>query len=291
MIIDAHVHLFPDRLIEAVRAWFDQHAWQIQYRETAEACVARLLAGGVDKMVALPYAHKPGMARALNDFTLQLAARHPSVVPCCTVFPGEPGEEALLEEALGAAPGKGQRARTGPFHGIKIHSHVMRVAADDPRLDAVWRASARYHKPVVIHCGPEPAAAGYGVDVKALSGAERLSRALDRHPGAIAVVPHLGADQFLQFEALLGRFEHLYLDTAMVVGGYFEPLGMPAQLELVARNPGRILYGTDFPNLPYDWETERRALEGLGLEAAAREALFGGTAAEVFGVAASVTES
>jgi predicted TIM-barrel fold metal-dependent hydrolase len=286
VIVDAHVHLFPDRLIEAVRAWFDQHAWNIRYRETADDCVARLLAGGVDRMVALPYAHKPGMARALNDFTLQMAARHPSVVPCCTVFPGEPGEEQLLEEALGSAPRAGQRGSTGPFHGIKIHSHVMRIAADDARLDPVWRASARFQKPVVIHCGPEPAAAGYGVDVKSLSGAGRLARALERHPGAIAVVPHLGADQFREFEALLGKFDTLYLDTAMVVGGFFEPLGMPAQLELVGRNPGRILYGTDFPNLPYDWETERRALETLPLDVAAREALFGGTAARVFGIGA-----
>jgi uncharacterized protein len=285
LIVDAHVHLFPDRLIEAVRAWFDQHAWNIKYRETADACVQRLLAGGIEKMVALPYAHKPGMARALNDFTLQVAARHPSVVPCCTVFPGEEGEERILEEALGAAPRAGQRSATGPFHGIKIHSHVMRVAADDPRLDPVWRASARFHKPVVIHCGPEPAADGYGVDVRALSGADKLARALDRHPGAIAVVPHLGADQFREFEALLPRYPTLYLDTAMVVGGYFEPLGWPPQVELVRRNPGRILYGTDFPNLPYDWESERRALQALGLGPAAEAELFGGVAARVFQIA------
>src|ERR1700694_4495153 len=143
MIIDAHVHLFPDRLAEAIRDWFQAHAWEIKYRESAQAGIARLKAGGIDRAVTLPYAHKAGMAVALNDFMLQLSKADPFVIPCCTVFPGEEGAERILDEALG---------RDG-YAGVKIHCHVQRVAADDPRLDAVWRASARHRKPVVIHAG------------------------------------------------------------------------------------------------------------------------------------------
>src|SRR3954470_15362120 len=188
MIVDAHVHLHPDKLADAIRRWFDEHAWDIRYRETAAACVRTLREGGIDRMVALPYVHKPGLARALNDFTLELAREHPEVIPCCTVFPGEPDDERILDEALG-----------GAFRGVKIHSHVMQVAPDDPRLDAVWRASARHHKPVVIHCGPEPSIEGYGIDVRSVSGAARLRRALDRHPDAVVIVPHLGFDETDQF--------------------------------------------------------------------------------------------
>ena len=221
MIIDAHVHLFPDRLAEAIRAWFEKNAWPIQYKETAQAGIARLKAGGIAQAVTLPYAHKAGMAVALNDFTLQLAKADPFVIPCCTVFPGEEGAEQILDEALG---------RDG-YAGVKIHCHVQRVAADDPRLDAVWRASARYRKPIVIHAGPEPAGAGYGFDVRPYSGFEKVRRALEKHPDAIAIVPHLGFDQFAQFEALLADFPNLYLDTTMAIAGYFEvgpDLGMIA---------------------------------------------------------------
>src|SRR5207253_11469710 len=157
----------------------------------------------IDRFVVLPYAHKTGMAAALNDFTLQLARAYPEVVPCCTAFPGEEGIERLLDGALGEQG----------FHGVKIHSHVMRVAPDDPRLDPVWRASARFRKPVVIHCGPEPALAGYGVDPRAVSGADRLRRALERHSDAVVIVPHLGFDHTAQFEEMLADFPNLYLDT------------------------------------------------------------------------------
>ena len=278
MLIDAHVHLFPYRLAEAVRAWFDQHAWSIRYRAKAEELIAELLAGGVDRAVALPYSHKPGMAEALNAFTLELARLHPMVVPCCTVFPGEPDEERILDEAFG---------RDG-FAGMKLHSHVQRVSPDDPRCDAAWRASARYRKPIVFHCSPEPAIPGYGVDVKQFSGAARLRRALERHPGAIAIVPHLGIDEFAAFEALLRELPDVYLDTAMAISSYFEISGDP---DLLRRHPTRILYGTDFPNLPYEWTRELAVIKALRLPPADEAAVLGGNAARLFGIAPAASPS
>jgi predicted TIM-barrel fold metal-dependent hydrolase len=269
MLIDAHVHLFPDRLADAIRRWFDANAWDIQHRFPAEECIARLTAGGIDRMVALPYAHKPGIARVLNEFTADLAARHPSVWPCCTVFPGEEGDEEILESAL-----------SGAFRGVKIHCHVMKIAPDDPRLDPVWRASARFRKPVTIHCGPEPALQGYGVDTHDVSGADRLKRALDRHPGAIAIVPHLGVDETEKFEAMLADYPGLYLDTTMAATGYFSYEPSP---EIIRRHPDRILYGTDFPNLPYAWDRELNAIRALKLPAGDEANVLGGNAARLFG--------
>ncbi len=272
MIIDSHVHLFPDRLAQAIRSWFETHIWSVQYTEGVDEALARLVQAGIDKVVVLPYAHKPGMAKALNDFTLQLSKQHRQIVPCCTVFPGEEGEEQLLDEAFG---------RDG-FAGVKIHSHVMKIAADDPRLDPVWRASAKYRKPVVIHCGKEPASPGYGLDVHSISGAERIRRALERHPDAIAIVPHLGADEYVEFEQLLGEFEHLYLDTAMAIAGYFE---RRPDLEMIRRHPDRILYGTDYPNLPYEWTRELEVIRSLKLPANDEASVLAGNAARLFGIA------
>ncbi len=272
MIVDAHVHLFPDRLAEAIRRWFSEHAWEIRYRTSVDEAVRTLRDGGIDRCVVLPYAHKPGMAAALNDFTLQLARAYPEVVPCCTAFPGEDGIERLLDGALGEQG----------FHGVKIHSHVMHVAPDDRRLDPVWRASARHRKPVVIHCGREPAADGYGTDVRALSGAARLRRALARHPEAICIVPHLGMDEPAAFEALLDEFPNLYLDTTMAITGYFPD---PPDLEVLRRRPDRILYGTDFPNLPYEWDRELRVVRGLGLPPSDEALVLSGNARRLFRIA------
>lgn len=269
MLIDAHVHLFPDRLAQAIRRWFDAHAWDIQHRVGVDEALQTLRDGGIDACVVLPYAHKPGIADALNDFTLELAKQHPMVWPCCTVFPGEDGNERRLDEAL-----------SGPFRGVKIHCHVMKIAPDDPALDVVWRASARWRKPVTIHCGPEPSLPGYGVDTHDVSGAARLRKALDRHPGAIAIVPHLGVDETGQFEAMLAEYPGLYLDTTMACTGYFPYEPSP---EIIRRHPSRILYGTDFPNLPYAWDRELKALKSLKLPPADEALVLGGNAARLFG--------
>ena len=270
MIVDAHVHLHPHRLAEAIRRWFDEHAWSIRYRGPVDECVQTLRAGGVDRMVALPYVHKAGLAVALNDFTLQIARDHPEVVPCCTVYPGEDGAGQILDQALG-----------GPFRGVKIHCHVMKIAPDDPRMDAVWQASARHRKPVVIHCGPEPSLPGYRVDVRAVSGAARLQRALQRHPDAIAIVPHLGVDESAQFEAMFADFPNLYMDTTMAITGYFP---YQPDLGLLRRHPDRILYGTDFPNIPYAWDRELQSLRALNLPPADEQKILSGNAARLFGL-------
>lgn len=272
MLIDSHVHLFPHRLAEAVRVWFETNAWSFVHDQGVEESIRALKAGGVDRLVALPYSHKPGMSEAFNAFTLALSREHPEVVPCCTVFPGEEGEDKLLDEALG---------RDG-FAGVKIHCHVMKLAADDPRLEPVWRVSARYRKPVVIHAGREPASPAYGLDVHTISGADRVRRVLERHPDAILVVPHLGGDEYEAFEALLDEFPNLYLDTAMVLARFFPDV---PDAGMLARHPDRILYGTDYPRLPYEWDRELKFIRGLALDPEDEALILGGNAKRLFGIA------
>src|SRR5438067_888830 len=144
MIVDAHVHLFPDRLAEAIRRWFSEHAWDIRYRIPVDEAVRTLREGGIDRCVVLPYAHKPGMAAALHD-----------------------------------------------------------------------------------------------------------------------------------------AFLNLYLDTTMAIAGYFSD---QPDLELLRRRANRILYGTDFPNLPYEWDRELGVLRGLGLPAADEALILSGNAVRLFGI-------
>jgi predicted TIM-barrel fold metal-dependent hydrolase len=267
-LVDAHVHLFPDRLFEAIWGWFDAHAWPIRYRLTSERVVDFLASRGVSKVVALHYAHKPGIADGLNRYVLDLARRFPEVVPTATVFPGEPHARDLLRRALG----EGAR-------GVKIHCHVMKLAPDDPRLDELFEEATAAAVPVVMHAGREPSSAAYGVDTRALCSVDAVDRVLRRHPALTLVVPHLGADEFDEYEALLDRHPGLYLDTTMSIAGYL-PRG--PDLGVLARRPERLLYGSDFPDVPYSWSRELTVLKAAGLGAAALEAITSGNARRLF---------
>ncbi len=274
-VCDAHVHLFPPRVHEALRRWFARHAWPVRYPLDAEGVIAFLRARGVRRAVGLCYSHAPGMAEELNAFMAALAARHTDLlVPLGTVLPGEPGAEGVVGRAF---------AEHG-LRGLKLHCHVQGVAADDPRLDPIYALAARAGRPIVIHAGPAPACAGYPCDPAALCRPEAVGRALARHPELTLVVPHLGADRYEAFEALLAEHPRLYLDTTMVLAGYLEPA---PDLGLLARWPTRILFGTDFPNLPYAWDRELSRVLSLGLAPEVQDALLWGNAERLFGAPAS----
>src|SRR5262245_985365 len=88
-VIDAHVHLFPDRVFDAVWRWFDQYAWPIRYKLHTPEVVRFLLSRGVERIVALHYAHKSGMVRALNRYVADIAREEPRVIGLATVLSGE----------------------------------------------------------------------------------------------------------------------------------------------------------------------------------------------------------
>ncbi|MEZ4463054.1 MAG: hypothetical protein R3F43_00690 [bacterium] len=72
-VVDAHVHLFPDRVFDALWRWFRAHAWPIRHPHSPDV-IDFLLARGVDHLAALHYAHRPGMAQALNRYMHETTA-------------------------------------------------------------------------------------------------------------------------------------------------------------------------------------------------------------------------
>jgi hypothetical protein len=253
-VVDAHVHLFPDRVFAAVWRWFEAYGWPIRYKLHAPAVVDFLLSKGVSRIVALAYAHRPGMARALNAYLAGVARAEPRVTALATVLPGEP----------------------------EVHCHVQCFAPDADAARPIYEACAKAGKPVVLHAGRQPASRHYRCDVHALCSAERVERVLADHPRLKLCVPHLGLDEFAAYERLILRHDNLWLDTTMACAGY---LPAPDPLRLLHARPDRILYGTDFPNLPYAWDREIRRLAALGLGEEHLAKLLGGVAEGLYGSA------
>jgi len=268
-VIDAHVHIFPERVFAAIWTWFDDNAWLIRYRLVAREIDAFLGDRGVEGYLALNYSHAPGMAEDLNRFTLDFAAAHPGCIPCATVLPGEDDAEGILDRALSA----GARA-------VKLHCHVQRFTPDAPEMDAVYRQVVAHDALLVIHCGSEPTLPGYGFDTRSLTAAA-LARALDRFPDAKVSVPHFGFAESAEYDDMLDRYQHLYLDVSTMLAGFFDATP-PA--DILARRWDRLLYGSDFPNLPYAWDRDLRAIEAADLGPEQRAAILGGNARRLLGL-------
>jgi uncharacterized protein len=125
-VVDAHVHLFPDYLFAPIRQWFENFGWPIRYQLSSEEIIKFLLSHGIDHLVALHYAHKPGIARELNAYMANICRFHPQVTAMATVYPGEEGAGAILEQAF-----------EDGLKGVKLHSHVI-FGTDFPNLPYAW---------------------------------------------------------------------------------------------------------------------------------------------------------
>jgi predicted TIM-barrel fold metal-dependent hydrolase len=251
-LIDVHTHLHPPKLFRAIRRWFAERSdWDIATQPTEPHDVAaHYRAAGVERFVFCSYAHKPGMARELNAWLCRTSRDLDGYgLPLATVHLDDP---AYLDDL--------QTALDDGCIGLKIHEDVQRLAVDDPRFDPVYAELARRGGFVLAHIGPIP------WDYPPHAGRERVEAVVAKHPGLNFVVAHFGAPDSHDYLALMERHPRLYLDTTM----YFapeSPIGSRFVHDAAAieARASRIVYGTDYPNIPFAYDRELRGLEALGL--------------------------
>ena len=251
--IDAHTHLHPPGLFAAIRRWFDEHThWNLRGPTEPGTVVAALRASGIERFAVFTYAHRPGMARDLNRWLRDTTAAFPDAIPLATVHAADDDPAAIVEEACGA----------WGMAGLKLHIQVQRFHPDDPRILPVYARLIALDRVLVIHVGTGP-------HTNEFTGLAGFTRVLARFPTLRASICHMGAFQTRAALRLLDRYPHLHLDTTMAMTPASTPFTRidPAVVrdEDLVRHADRILFGSDFPNLPYPYEEERRGLWARGL--------------------------
>lgn len=253
-VMDAHVHLFPDALFQAIWRWFDRFAWPIRYKLTSSQIIEFLSSRGVGRILGLHYSHRPGMARHLNRYMAELCRQYPQVIGVATVFPGENNAATIMKEAFEMG-----------LVGIKLHAHVQYFAMDDAAMEEIYETCADHNKSLIMHVGREPKNPSYQYkrDPYETCNFQKLEFVLKNYPNLRICVPHLGANEFDQYRRLLECYDNLWVDTAMALADYLPNLEPRPQL--LDFRADRIMFGTDFPNIPYAWDREIRRLEALHL--------------------------
>jgi hypothetical protein len=255
-LADIHTHFLPPRMARRVRQHFDAagpligRPWPIAYKWPDDQLVARLRKMGVRMFSALAYAHIPGMAASLNDWTLDFAARTPGCLPSMTFFP-EVGALDYVTSALD----RGARI-------AKLHLQVGGFDPNDRLLDPVWGQLSDAALPVVIHAGSGPVKHGF-------TGPGPIGEVIRRHPRLVAVIAHMGAPEYPEFVDMARRYPQVCLDTTMVATDFFNgiaplPGGLRPEIRALGLT-GQVLLGSDFPNIPYAYADQLMSLGRLDL--------------------------
>jgi hypothetical protein len=250
-MVDAHVHFLPDPVMAKVWAYFDRAenyygtAWPIHYRTSVDERLATLKELGVRAFAPLVYPHKPGMGRWLTEWVTDFAARTPGAVPTATLFP-----EPDVAGYLGAAVANGARA-------VKVHVQVGGFDPRDALLRPAWGLLADAQVPAIVHCGNGPIRGAHtGLDV--------FGEVLAQHPRLPVVLAHAGMPDYAGALDLVRRHPNVHIDTTMVGTAFAErmtplPPDWPARLADVT---DRVVFGTDFPNIPYGVAEQVAAVVG-----------------------------
>ncbi|HEY5854937.1 MAG TPA: amidohydrolase family protein [Aldersonia sp.] len=275
-LIDVHTHFMPERVMRKVWAYFDAagpilgRPWPITYRGDDDTRVTLLREFGVRAFSSLVYPHKPGMAAWLNDWAAEFAADTPDCLPTATFYP-EPDAAGYVRAAIA----RGTRV-------FKAHIQVGDYDPTDPLLDDVWGALADAQIPTVIHCGSGPAPGRF-------TGPTPIEQVLQRHPQLPLIIAHMGGPEYSAFLDLVERHPRVDLDTTMVFTEFNERIMRFPRSEMPrVRDLGdRILFGSDFPNIPYPYLHALEALRDLELGDDWLRAVCYGNAARLFCVQTS----
>jgi hypothetical protein len=271
-VIDVHTHFMPKPVMDKVWQYFDSagplvgREWPINYRTAESDRVQMLREFGVLGFTALVYPHKPQMAAWLNQWAAQFSRETPDCLATATFYP-EPDAGEYVAAAIAAG--------TQVF---KAHVQVGRYEPNDPLLNPVWGAVEDAGIPVVIHCGSGPAPGEH-------TGPDPIRLLLQRYPRLRLIIAHMGMPEYVDFMDLCENSADVRLDTTMAFTPFVDEL-MPfpsSQLNRLRDLGDRILFGSDFPNIPYGYADAMRSLTRLpGVDDAWLRGVFYENAAALF---------
>jgi predicted TIM-barrel fold metal-dependent hydrolase len=271
-VIDVHTHFMPKSVMDKVWRYFDSagplvgRPWPIAYRINESRRLQTLRQYGVRRFTALVYPHKPQMAAWLNQWAEQFARYTPDCLATATFYP-EPEAAEYVEKAI-----------SGGVRVFKAHIQVGRYDPNDPLLDQVWGLIENAEIPVIIHCGSGPAPGAH-------TGPEPIDRLLGRYPRLRLIIAHMGMPEYADFLDICERYPEVLLDTTMVFTPFAEEAMPfpPPQLHRLPQLGDRILFGSDFPNIPHGYSEAMRSLTGLpGIDDDWLRSVFYANAARLF---------
>ena len=274
MIIDAHVHILPDRIrgdlagVGAADAWFATCHPADARVASVESLLVTMDAQGIDRAVCLGWPFvDPALCAESNDYLAAAQRRFPDrIIGFGIVQPGDPGALVELERC----------ARLG-LRGIgELNADAQGFALTDQiTLEPLVAAAQRCGLAWTLHCS-EPV--GHSYPGKGTATPGPLATFVERNAELTLICAHLGGG--LPFYAHMPEVRelcrNLWFDTAAQPFLYAAS-AYRAVIDAVGAD--RLLFGSDHPLL--DLPRYRGALAAASLDDAEIAAILGGNAARL----------
>lgn len=235
MIIDAHAHIFPDKIAErAVEGIGGFYGMKVDYDGTLGALFREGEAAGVDRYIVQSVATVPEQVASINNF----------IAGCVERYPDKLIGFGALHPGFADIAGETERIISLGLKGIKLHSDFQQFDIDDERAFPIYEA-AEGRLPILFHVGDNR----YD-----FSSPERLLNVVRRFPRLTVIGAHFAG--WSMWDKGAGLFERsgIYVDCSSSLYAM-----TPEHAAELIRKIGadRVMWGTDYPMWSAKDELER----------------------------------
>lgn len=237
MIIDFHMHVFPEQLAERTLTKLSQVAKIEPYTDgTVLGTLQRMKEWGITRGVILQIATRPGQETTVNNWAAAMQQAHPELYFFGSVHPDS--ENAIAEL---------RRIRDLGLKGIKFHPDYQGFFVEDPKLFPLYQEISDLALPLIFHAGFDP------VSPEVVHATPKaIAEVARRFPRLTLIGAHMGGMlRYDESEAFLAD-SGVYIDTSMSA-----TYCSAEQFTRMVRRFGadRVLFGTDSP-----WDSAPREL-------------------------------
>lgn len=227
MFFDVHTHAFHPKIAQKAVAKLQNHySIQLAGSGVIEDLLARAKRTGIDKVVVLCAATAAAQVIPANAFAIELAQKHPEVIPFGTIHPDHTEWKEQLDTL-----------RKAGVKGLKLHPDFQGFWLNDPRLLPIIEEAQRDFI-FLCHIGDKlPPAQNYSCPYK-------LAALIESFPQARFIAAHFGGFMHWEYalESLAGK--NVWFDTSSSL----EFIPQHTLMQLLQKHPReKFLFGSDYP--------------------------------------------
>ena len=261
-IIDAHCHIYPDKIAEkAAAATCDFYEG---LGSTLDGTVDTLLKeaelAGVDHCIVQSVATTPKQVSSINNFIAETVRKSGGrFTGLGTLHPDSEDIKADVDEIISLG-----------LKGVKLHPDIQKFKIDDYRMLKIYEL-CEGRLPILIHTGDNR----YD-----FSNPNRMMPILDIYKELIVIGAHFGGwSIWEEATAKLKSYKNFYVDCS---SSLYAVSPQKARELIDAYGVERVLFGTDYPMWKPADEIER--FMQIDLTENEREDIFSNNAARLFGI-------
>ncbi len=255
MIIDFHIHIFPDDIApRAVGILANRSKLAPHTDGTAKNTIDNMKSWGVDKAVCLNIATKPSQQRKINSFIAETEKIYNEFIPFGTVHPDS---ESPLEEI--------EFIKKSQIKGIKLHPDYQDFYANDKKMYPLYSLMEELEIPLLFHTGYD---IGLGCPIHCTP--LMIKQISEDFPKLSIIAAHFGGNgMWMDALELLCHRPNVWFDTAF-------PLGLDSETAtrlINKKGAEKILFASDCP-----WDSPFRIMEfidSLGISDDNKELIYG----------------